>query len=68
MEKDFTLVYSTTDPIQAEIAKDILEESKINSVILNQHDSMIPSLGQLEVYVHINDKDNALEILKNLKS
>lgn len=68
MEKDFVKVHATTDPYLADIAHDILSENNINSVILNQHDSMIPSIGELEIYVHENDEAAALEILKTLKS
>ncbi len=68
MEKDFVKVYSSADPIQADMAHDLLDENDIQSVVLNQHDSMIPSFGEVEVYVHINDEATALEVLKNLKS
>ena len=68
MEKDYAMVFATTDQFQAEIAKDILEENEIKCVVLNQHDSMIPTIGQIEVYVQENDKEIALEILKKLKN
>lgn len=68
MEKDYTLVFATSNNIQAEIAKDILEEYEIKCIVLNQHDSMIPSIGQVEIYVQEDDKENAIEILKKLKN
>ncbi|MEL7586010.1 MAG: DUF2007 domain-containing protein [Prolixibacteraceae bacterium] len=68
MEKDFVKVHTTNDPYQADIARDILSENNINSVILDQHDSMFPAIGEIEVYVHENDEAAALEILKTLKS
>ena len=68
MEKDFIKIYSTSEQFQADIAREILEESNVNSVVLNQHDSMIPSIGgDIEIYVHKNDQEAAREILKNLK-
>jgi len=68
MEKDFIKIYSTSEQFQAEIAREMLEENNINSVVLDQHDSMIPSIGgDIEVYVHENDQEAALEILKKLK-
>jgi len=68
MEKDFVKVYTTTDPYQADMAHDILDECHIHCVILNQHDSMIPTIGEIEIYVHENDQETASEILKKLKS
>lgn len=47
MEKDFVKVYTTTDPYQADMAHDILDECHIHCVILNQHDSMIPTIGEM---------------------
>lgn len=68
MEKDFIKVYTTTDPFQADIAHDILNEYNIHCVILDQHDSMFPTIGEIEIYVHENDQETALDILKKLKS
>ncbi len=66
MEKDFIKVYSTSESFQADIACEILGENNIRGIILNQHDSMLPSIGEIEVYVHENDQARALEILKTL--
>jgi hypothetical protein len=68
MEKDFIKVFTSTDPYEADIAHDILDENNIQSVVLNQHDSMFPSIGEVEIYVHENDEAAALELLKNMKS
>jgi hypothetical protein len=68
MEKDFIKVFTSTDPYEADIAHDILDENDIRCVVLNQHDSMFPSIGEVEIYVHENDEASALELLKNLKS
>lgn len=68
MDGDFVLVFSTTDNFQAEIARELLEENTLRCVVLNQHDSMIPSIGEIEIYVPKSDQELSLEILKNLKS
>lgn len=68
MEGDFVLIFSTTDNFQAEIARELLEENNLRCVVLNQHDSMIPSIGEIEIYVPKSDQELSLEILKNLKS
>lgn len=68
MEKDFVKIYSSADPYQADMAHDILDENDIQCVVLNQHDSMIPSIGEIEIYVHESDETAALEILKKMKN
>ncbi len=68
MEKDFVLVYSTAEQFQAEIAQEILAENDVQCILLNQRDSSFPSVGSLEIYVHKNDLELALDILKKLKN
>jgi hypothetical protein len=68
MEKDFVKVYSSADPYQADMAHDILDENDIQCVMLNQHDSMFPSIGEIEIYVRQDDEASALEILKKMTS
>jgi hypothetical protein len=66
MEKDWVCVYSTEHGFQAEIAKEILENEEINCVIINEHDSTFPSIGDLEVWVHQDFEAKANELLKDL--
>ncbi len=69
MEKDFVIVYSTGQDFQAEIAREILVDNDILAVVLNQQDSMYKlSHGNIEVYVHKDNKVKAEEILKKLKN
>ncbi len=67
MEKDFVIVFTTAQDHQAEIAREILEDNDIKSVVLNQKDSMY-KFGDIEVYVHKDNLEKAEEILKKLKS
>ncbi len=66
MEKDWVCVYHTEHGFQAEIAREILENEEINCVVLNEHDSVIPSIGELEVWVHQDLKVKATELLNDL--
>lgn len=68
MEKGFVLVFSTTVGFQADIAREILEDNDIYCVVMNQQNSVIPSVGEIEIYVHENDLELALDILKKLKN
>jgi hypothetical protein len=66
MEKDWVCVFRTEQGFQAEIARDILENEEIDCVVLNEHDSVIPSIGELEVWVHEDFEVTATELLKDL--
>ncbi|MGD9557348.1 MAG: DUF2007 domain-containing protein [Mangrovibacterium sp.] len=68
MEKDFVKVYSSSDPYQADIAHDVLDENGIQSVVMDQHDTMFPSVGEIDIYVHQDDEAAALELLKSMTS
>jgi hypothetical protein len=67
MEKDLAVVYSSDQDYQIQIARELLDENGIESFVLNQHDSVIPTIGTIEVYVSIKDQLQAEEILKKLK-
>jgi hypothetical protein len=66
MEKDWVCVYHTEQGFQAEIARDILENEEIDCVVLNEHDSVIPSIGEVEIWVHQDFEVTAIELLKDL--
>jgi Zn-dependent membrane protease YugP len=67
MEKDWKKVYFSNHLYQVEIARELLENNGIKSVILNQKDSVYKTFGDVELYVHENDEQSALELLKELK-
>lgn len=66
MEKDWVSVLHTGETFQAEIAKEILENEEIKCVIINEHDSTFPSIGDFEVMVHKDFAEKAIELLKDL--
>ncbi len=66
MEKDWVCVLHTEQGYQAEIAREILENDEIECVIMNEHDSSFPSVGEVEVWVHQDFQAKASEILKDL--
>ncbi len=66
MEKDWVCVFRTEQSFQAEMAKEILENEEINSVVLNENDSNFPSIGEFEVWVHQDFEVKATELLKDL--
>lgn len=68
MEKDWVVVYETDQEYQAEIAREVLENNGIKSVIMNQHDSSYKTFGPIEVYVHQDNQEKSVELLKELKN
>lgn len=67
MEKDWVCVFHTEHGFQAEIAREILENEEIDCVVLNEKtDSVFPSIGELEVWVHQDSKTKATELLNDL--
>jgi len=66
MEKDWVCIFKTEQSFKAEMAKEILENEEVNSVILNEHDSTFPSIGEIEVWVHQDFESKAKELLKDL--
>ncbi len=68
MEKGWKQVFLSGQMYKAEIAKSLLENNGINSVILNQVDSVYKIFGNIELYVMEEDEQKALEILKELKN
>lgn len=67
MEKDWKQVFLTGEFYKAEMARDILEMNGINSVIMNQKDSVYQTFGDVAVYVNELDEEKAIEILNELK-
>jgi hypothetical protein len=67
MEKDWKQVFLTGEYYKAEMAHDLLELNNINSVILNQKDSVYKTFGDVALYVNEIDEEKAIEILNQLK-
>lgn len=67
MEKGWTEVFMTGIEYKAEMAKEILENAGIKTVVLNQHDTAIQSFGDFLIYVADADVEKALLLLKKLK-
>lgn len=67
MEKGWTEVFMTSHEYKAIMAVDILEHAGLKAVMMNQHDSAYKTFGEYVIYVNENDKEQALELLKELK-
>lgn len=63
MEKDWVRIYKSTNFYQAEIVKQMLTQHHIEAVLMNRKDTSYPIFGNVEVYVHSGDFDQAIELL-----
>ena len=68
MEKGWKEAFLTAHEYKATMAKDILENAGIKTVILNQHDTAYQSFGNLVVYVPEANINKAMDLLKELKN
>jgi hypothetical protein len=63
MEKNWVKIYKSTNFYRSEIVKQMLLQHNIIAVLLNKQDSSYRSFGNIEVYVHQEDFDHAIELL-----
>jgi hypothetical protein len=65
MDENWIIVYSSGQPYQIELMKQLLEENDIPSVVVNKKDSVY-LIGDIELYVKAEDAFMARQIiLKN---
>lgn len=64
MDNNWVSVFSTTKEFVAERMKEILDESGIPAVILNQLDSSYKTFGEINVMVNGEDKEKAELVIK----
>ncbi|NIJ53563.1 putative signal transducing protein [Dyadobacter arcticus] len=63
MDENWVKAYQSTQPIRAEIAREILEQNGIAAVIVDRKDSSYPIFGMCEVHVPAGDLSRAQTIL-----
>ena len=63
MEKNWINIFSSANPIEVEIIKQMLEENKITSVMLNKQDSSYNMFGTIDLYVTENEQEITLQLI-----
>ncbi|KIO44164.1 MULTISPECIES: putative signal transducing protein [Porphyromonadaceae] len=58
-------VFTTNEEFEAERIKELLSDSNIPAVILNQKDSSYIMLGEVNVMVNKEHKEEAEKVIKN---
>jgi len=67
--KDWIIIYSCADAVEADMLKSNLEGAEIEALILNQNDSSFPVVGDLSVVkllVKRDDVEDALAIIDDI--
>lgn len=64
MNKKWIKIFSSNNPIQIEIIKQMLEENNLFSVILNRQDSSYNMFGTIDLHILEEEQAKALELLK----
>ena len=67
MEKGWEIIFTTAHEYKAEIAKDLLESAGIKIIVLNQHDSAYQNFGEYKIYVAEENREEAINLIKELK-
>jgi hypothetical protein len=68
MEDNWTSIYSTDKPWQAEIARQVLVENGIEAVVINKRDSSYLAFGEAEVFVSIENAERSKKLLMNIEN
>jgi len=64
MEKDWISVYCTNKPFEAELVRGQLENAGIEPIVINKQDSSY-MFGEIEVFVHSQQAEQALNIINS---
>lgn len=65
MEQGWKKIKVYTNAIEAEIVKQMLEESGIPAIVLNKQDSSYLVFGKIELYVNQQDEQQALVLIES---
>ena len=55
MNDNWVKIHSSIGATHVELLKSMLEDNSIKAIILSRKDSMIPSIGEVELYVKNDD-------------
>ncbi|MFZ4101408.1 MAG: putative signal transducing protein [Sphingobacterium thalpophilum] len=62
MEAGWVKIYTSADFLKSEIVKQVLIDHEIDTIIINKQ-GFPYRIGEVEVYIHENDFQKALEII-----
>lgn len=62
MDNSWVKIYSSNQFIKSEIVRQVLVDHEMNPVLMNKQDTAY-KFGEVEVYIHQDNFDKALEII-----
>lgn len=65
MESDWVKIYTCNSLQKASIIQALLNNHSIDVVVLNKQDSSYLNFGEIELYIHPSEFDNAIELIIN---
>tara|TARA_B100000579_G_C22286935_1_gene600864 strand:- start:250 stop:459 length:210 start_codon:yes stop_codon:yes gene_type:complete len=68
MNKNWINIFSSANPIEVEITKQMLAENNIVSVIVNKQDSSYNMFGTIDLYVNQNKQSIALQLIHKVNN
>ena len=68
MEENWVIAFKAEQMIQADVARETLDQSGIAAVIVNKQDSIYPVFSMYEVHVLASDLAQAQTILANAEA
>ena len=63
MESDWVKIFTSTNFHEATIVKAMLNDHEIEVVLLNKQDSSYLNFGEIELYIHPQHFDQAIELI-----
>ena len=63
MEKNWINIFSSANPIEVEIVKQMLDENNITAVTLNKQDSSYNMFGVIDLYIKKENRTIALQLI-----
>jgi hypothetical protein len=67
MKENWVKIYRSTDLMKVKIAEDVLKQNGVESHIVSKPDSIMPMLGEAELFTVPEKVDAALKVLKDNK-
>ena len=63
MEKNWINIFSSANPIEVEIVKQMLNQNNITAIILNKQDSSYNMFGSIDLYILKENQSLALQLI-----
>ena len=63
MKENWINIFSSVNPIEVEIVKQMLDENNITAVTLNKQDSSYNLFGSIDLYVKKENRTIALQLI-----